>query len=58
MTDHPAKEEFPRVSAYRRFYFGEKWDAPSHDDAEQTWFYVVFKFDVDPAWLPYLPAVA
>lgn len=24
------------MSPYERLYFGEKWDAPSHDDATQT----------------------
>jgi hypothetical protein len=24
------------MNAYQRLYFGEKWDAPSHDDATQT----------------------
>jgi 5-methylcytosine-specific restriction endonuclease McrA len=33
------------------------WTLKRKPFAPKAWFYVVFKFDVDPAWVPYLPAV-
>ena len=33
------------------------WSLKLRPYAPKAWFYVVFKFDVDPAWVPYLPAV-
>jgi 5-methylcytosine-specific restriction endonuclease McrA len=33
------------------------WQLYTRPDAPKAWFYVVFKFEVDPAWVPYLPAM-
>jgi hypothetical protein len=32
------------------------WHLRSRPYAPRAWFYVVFKFELDPAWMPYLPA--
>ena len=32
------------------------WSLKDKPHAPKAWFYVVFEFDVDPAWVPYLPA--
>jgi 5-methylcytosine-specific restriction endonuclease McrA len=34
------------------------WTLSSKPYAPKAWFYVVFKFELDPAWMPYLPQVA
>lgn len=33
------------------------WSLKIKPYAPKAWFYVVFKFNMDPAWVPYLPAV-
>ena len=33
------------------------WSLLTKPYAPKAWFYVVFKFDLDPAWMPYLPAM-
>lgn len=32
------------------------WTLKAKPYAPKAWFYVVFKFELDPAWMPYLPA--
>lgn len=32
------------------------WSLPVRPYAPKAWFYVVFRFELDPAWEPYLPA--
>jgi len=34
------------------------WSLPRKPYAPKAWFYMVFKFELDPAWRPYLPAFA
>lgn len=34
------------------------WTLSFRPYAPKAWFYVVFRFELDPAWVPYLPQVA